>query len=141
MYKYAGYGLLILAVSGCAIKQEVKVADAISTVEKREVCVIQKSAVRAGFLEAYKAALTDKNYLVKTLPETSTIKDCPVVSTYNAQWRWDLALYMAYAEIKVFKDGEKVGSALYDSRSGGGNMGKFIDAEKKIKELTEQVFP
>ena len=39
------------------------------------------------------------------------------------------------------KDGKPVGEAKYDSTRGGGNMGKFIDADKKITELVNQLFP
>ena len=78
---------------------------------------------------------------MKILPESASVNDCQVASTYTAKWRWNLALYMAYAEINVFKDGEKAGGAVYDSQRGGANMGKFIDADAKIKELTNQVFP
>ncbi|PSL16650.1 hypothetical protein CLV44_10148 [Marinobacterium halophilum] len=46
-----------------------------------------------------------------------------------------MALYMSFAEIQIHKDGMLQGQALYDSTHGGANMGKFIDAENKIKEL------
>ena len=52
---------------------------------------------------------------------------------------WDIALYMAYAAIKVYHNGKLDGEAIYDSRSGGGNFSKFIDAEPKIRELVEQL--
>ncbi len=46
---------------------------------------------------------------------------------------------MSYAEINVFHNGVLDGKAVYDSRSGGGNMSKFIDAEEKIQELVEEL--
>lgn len=141
MYKTAGWVLMVLLLSGCAIKQEIKAADALSTVPNKEVCVVKNTSVREGFLDTYRSALADKKYAVRVLPESATVKDCEITSTYTAKWRWDLALYMAYAEIKVFKDGDKVGEAIYDSMRGAANMGKFIDADAKIKELTHQVFP
>ena len=103
--------------------------------------MVKNPAVKEGFLDSYRSALTNKKYSVKILPESASVNDCQVASTYTAKWRWDLALYMAYAEINVFKDGEKAGEAVYDSQRGGANMGKFIDADAKIKELTNQVFP
>lgn len=48
---------------------------------------------------------------------------------------------MAYAEIKVYQGGKTIGEAKYDSQRGGANMGKFIDADKKINELVNQLFP
>jgi len=55
-----------------------------------------------------------------------------------------MALYMALAEIKIFRNGEKVGEAIYDSRKGsfaGGGFKKFIKGEEKIFELVNLLFP
>lgn len=52
-----------------------------------------------------------------------------------------MATYMAYAEIKVNDNGKPIGEAIYDSTNGSGNLGKFISAETKIKELVDQLFP
>jgi len=44
--------------------------------------------------------------------------------------------------IRVYQYGQQVGQAEYDSRWGGGRViDKFINAEKKITELTNQLFP
>lgn len=126
------------ALSGCAIQQTVKPVDRFA---EKEICVIDNPAVRATFFESYKRALTSKGYVVKRLPTSASITECNITSTYSAKWRWDLALYMAYAEIKVYNNGRSIGDAIYDSQRGGGNMGKFIDADKKIAELTNQLFP
>jgi hypothetical protein len=50
-------------------------------------------------------------------------------------------MYMNYVNFKIYRDGNLVGEALYDSRRGGANMNKFIDADKKVMELTNQLFP
>lgn len=48
---------------------------------------------------------------------------------------------MNYADIRVFENGCQVGQAEYDARWGGGRPDKFISAESKIAELTQQLFP
>lgn len=51
-------------------------------------------------------------------------------------------IYMTYLDIRVFENGQQVGRALYDARRGGGRVfKKFINAEKKINELVDQLFP
>jgi hypothetical protein len=112
----------------------------VEKIEGREICVIENPAVRPGFIEAYKRSLTAKGYTVRHLAASGAITQCPVTSTYSANWRWDLALYMAYADIKVYSNGKLVGEAIYDSQRGGANMGKFIEADKKINELVNQLF-
>ena len=131
-------GVTALMLSGCAIKQEIR---AVGALESPQVCIVSNPAVRQTFSEALARSLKGRGYEPRMLEANSSITSCPVVLTYSANWRWDLALYMAYAEIRVFKAGQESGSAIYDSTRGGGNMGKFIDAEKKVGELTAQVFP
>lgn len=130
--------LLVTFFTGCAIHQNVK---PVERFEDKQICIIEKPAVKAGFLETYSRVLTTKGYVVKQLPPSASLVDCPVTSTYNARWKWDLALYMALAEIMVYKNGKPIGEATYDSLSGDGALSKFIDAEKKITELVNQLFP
>jgi hypothetical protein len=130
--------LLLAGLNGCAIHQTVK---PIEKLEDKQVCIVETPSVKAGVLEAYKRALTAKGYVVKQLPQSASLVECPITSTYTANWRWDLALYMVYAEITVYNNGKPVGKATYDATRGGGNMNKFIDADKKISELVNQLFP
>jgi len=128
----------VSVLGGCAIQQTVT---PVSKVEGRQICVIQNPAVRAGFIQAYERSLVAKGYTVRQLPPSAAITDCPVTSTYTANWRWDLALYMAYAEIKVFSNGRPAGEVKYDALRGGANMNKFVAGDRKIDELVNQLFP
>lgn len=88
--------------------------------------------VRTGFLKEFRSVLSSKGINNKVVDEHSVPEDCQWTATY-------LALYMSYAEIKVFHKGRLDGEAKYDSTRGGANMGKFIDAESKIRELVNQL--
>jgi hypothetical protein len=130
---------LLLTISGCAIQQTI---NPVPRFEGKEVCIVENLAVtQKGFLETYRQVLSEKGYAVKLLPAAATVTECPVTSTYTANWRWDLALYMAYANIQVYNNGQLAGSATYDSTRGGANMNKFIKGEVKITELVNQLFP
>lgn len=134
-----GSMLITAALTGCAITQNVKPVDGF---EGREICIVVNPAVsQQGFLATYQRVLTVKGYQVRQLPVGSSLTACPVTSTYTANWRWDLALYMAYADIKVYSNGQQSGQATYDALMGGANMGKFIKGEAKIEELVNQLFP
>lgn len=76
-------------MTGCAIHQTVK---PVERFDGKRVCIIEKASVKAGFLETYSRVLTSKGYEVKTLPPSASLVDCPVTSTYNAKWKWDMAL-------------------------------------------------
>lgn len=126
----------LLALSGCAINQSVT---PVGSLEAREICIVENTAVRTTFLDALRKSVEAKGYVVRLLPAGSPLRACPVTVTYTANWRWDLALYMAYAEINVFKAGAPAGKAVYDSLGGGANLGKFISAEDKVNELVNQL--
>jgi hypothetical protein len=126
-------------LAACAINQTVK---PVAQFQGTEVCIVHNPLVsQAGFVVAYTRALTDRGYKVRQLPSGSVLTACSVTSTYTANWRWDMALYMAYADIKVYNGGVQSGQATYDAKSGGANMNKFIKADAKIAELVDQLFP
>ncbi|MGE3538318.1 MAG: Sbal_3080 family lipoprotein [Candidatus Tectimicrobiota bacterium] len=128
----------VLVLTGCAIHQRI---DPVTRMDTSELCIIDNPDVRSGFLEAYRSALSAKGYQTKVLDKSASVHDCPITSTYTANWRWDMLMYMAFAQITVYANGKKIGDALYDSLGGSGNMGKFISAETKIRELVDQLFP
>lgn len=105
------------------------------------LCIIENPAVRKGFFETYQQVLQERGHTVRTLPQGSDIRACTLTTTYMGRWSWDLAIYLSYARIDVYNDGRLIGSAEYDARSGGANMGKFVKGEKKIRELAERLFP
>jgi len=128
-----------MLVSSCSITQDINPYQA---TDINEICIIEDTAVRSGFLRAYKRALREKGYKIRILGEHANLDDCELTSTYMGRWSWDLALYMALAEIKVFRNGIQTGEAIYDSRSGGGLVfKKFIKGEEKIYELVNLLFP
>ena len=129
---------LVISISGCAIHQNVK---KVERFDSKEICVVENPAVKFDFLPTLTKSLEALSFTVKMLPPAAALRDCPVTVTYTANWRWDLAMYMAYAEIKVSKNGQPAGEAIYDSLRGGFNMGKFIKGETKIAELVNQLFP
>jgi len=95
--------------------------------------------VRQGFTDTYRAALQEKGFTVKQLPPASNPSDCHLSTQYIAQWKWNLTIYMSYVEIKVYEDGRMIGKALYDARIAG--LDKYINAEDKIREMVNELFP
>jgi hypothetical protein len=106
-----------------------------------EVCIVEDPRVRAGFLREFRRSLESLGYAVRLLPPSARHDACIVTTTYVARWSWDLTIYMSYAEIVVYLDGDHAGHAAYDSRSGSFNVLKFIDAEPKIREVVAELFP
>jgi hypothetical protein len=132
--------ILPLLISGCSIKQTVTPA-ALSIEQPQEICLIPAEGLRAGFNATYTTELKNKGFHTRELPAGSPPSVCALSTTYIGEWSWDLALYMTYANIQVFENGRRVGQAEYDANWGGGRPDKFINAQNKIIEMTQQLFP
>ena len=136
MYKKLLILLSAAVVSACSITQNIQ---SVEMSRGSEICIIENTGVRKGFLEEFKSVLSSKGIAYQVVSEGSVPASCEWTSTYMANWTWDLALYMSYAEIKVFHNGNLEGVAKYDSTRGGANLSKFIDAETKIQELVNEL--
>jgi hypothetical protein len=136
--------LCLAALYGCAgITQRVKGLESTPT---DEVCIIENSAVRPGFVAEYRRTLEQLGYRHRMLPAGSQVGDCALTSTYVGRWSWSTVLYLGYAEILVFTNGAQSGEALYEVPwymrwFGGAGYDRFIDAEAKIRDLTLMLFP
>lgn len=131
-------GVAFLALTGCSIQQTVK---PVKSLDVTQICIVSNPSVRASFSDKLQSLLSLRGFDVRMLTSGTPVKACPISLTYTASWRWDLALYMAHAQINVFEQGLPAGDAVYDARSGGGSLGKFINADQKIEELVNQLFP
>lgn len=127
----------VTLISGCAIKQDV---DPASLGGLDTLCIVENQSVRASFIEALTKIL-DERKIQHEVMNAEEAADCEWKMTYTARWSWDLALYMAYTQINIYKAGSLDGQAVYDATQGAANMDKFIDAESKIRELVEDLFP
>jgi hypothetical protein len=131
--------LAAIAVTGCAITQEITPFR--SDPSNRDLCLVRNSeVVQDGFHDVYVRVLERKGYVVRSLQDKALVNSCPLLATYEAIYRWDLAIYLARADLRVFADGKEAGRAVYDSLSGGANMNKFIRTEPKLTELVDQLF-
>ena len=130
----------VFTLSGCAITQDVTP----SGLDQRahELCLVRNSeVVQDGFHDVYARVLEKKGFKVRWLADKSPVTSCPLVGTYEVIYRWDLAIYLARADLRIYADGKEAGRAVYDSLSGGANMNKFVRTEPKLTELIDQLFP
>lgn len=124
-----------ILLSACTIKQTIEPANVASD---ETICIIEDPDVREGFLNELTKVLREKQVRYTVMDKHAAL-DCEWTMTYLGRWTWDMALYMSYAEIKVYQNGRLDGEAIYDSSAGGFNFDKFVDAEPKIRELVEEL--
>ena len=130
----------VFALSGCAITQNVTPSGLDQPAQ--ELCLVRNSeVVQDGFHDVYVRVLEKKGFKVRWLPDKAPVTSCPLVATYEVIYRWDMAIYLARADLRIYADGKEAGRAVCDSLSGGLNMNKFVRTEPKLAELVDQLFP
>ena len=139
--KHTKFALLALSgaaiLSACSIRQSVEPA---TLGAGESICVINNEDVGKNVEAVIVDDLRDKGYIVRVVSDFND-PSCTNKLTYVANWNWDVAVYMNNLEIEVFEGAVRTGEANYNSEKGGANMGKFINAEDKIRELLAELFP
>ena len=133
---FSGCFLFLTACS--SIKQNI---EPIPQQDKASICIIENASVKEGFLNTFENVLQERGYVVKIIQPGGNTEGCGLTSTYTGIWKWDLAIYLAYARIDVFSNGQRVGLAEYDTGFGGLNLNKFVKGHVKVRELVEKLFP
>jgi hypothetical protein len=125
---------VIVLLSACAIHQNI---DPVEDETIKEMCVVWNPDVRDGFLIALTDAI-EENGIATRVVEESEADDCTYRVTYTATWSWDLAIYLVYANIRVWEGKEQIGESEYNASGGSGRIfDKFVDAEEKVYELVD----
>lgn len=119
-----------LLLGACSTKQVTPVA----IPEEKRICIIENPKVLHDFLGAYRRALEARGFQVEVIGPASQPSACPMTTAYVGFWRWDLVLYLAYAELRVYKGGQPAGRAVYNARSSRSG------AEGTIKGMVDDLF-
>lgn len=126
-----------LLAASCTISQSVT---PIAGERPEEVCVARNDDVH---MEAFHAELVrqiERRGVAVSSYDGTPPEDCRYRVQYTANWRWDMAMYLSYAQIQVFDGSQPVGSAIYDATQGGANMDKFGATAEKIQPLVAELF-
>jgi hypothetical protein len=139
MYRARMFALLAVCVgmTGCSIRQTV---DPIKPTQVSRVCVLDnKDIFMDGFQPEVQQQIEAKNIPTKVYTGERPA-DCSHYLEYTANWQWDMAMYLTYAEFRVYDSRGIAGTAKYDARQGGGRLDKFGHTADKIRPLIDQLF-
>lgn len=129
--------LAAVVCASCAMKQTVQP----STLTTRNVCLIENPAVLYNFDTSLASHLRRKGLSVRVVKPDEDTSNCPASVTYTANWTWDFTPYMRFAQITLIEGNAPAGQAVYDTSNGGMRLDKWVNADKKIGELVDQLFP
>jgi hypothetical protein len=135
---------------GCAAKQKIT---HFNDIVPQKICIAKHEAVKDSFLTALQEGFSNHNIDTRVVRgvyekkgnmyypqiDTSELIGCDAITFYAANWSWDLAMYMSYANIWVTDIGmtQKIAQAHYQTRGG---PDKFINARNKVLELVDQMY-
>jgi hypothetical protein len=132
----AGFSVTVL--NGCSIFTRV---DPVET-KIAEVCIKNNPAVlMGGFLPELRSQIETHGIKTRVFDKHAP-KDCLYQLLYTANWRWDFAMWLTYAELAVYESEHRnrIGVAIYDARDGNGLPDKFGPTADKLRTLTDSLF-
>jgi len=125
-------GIMFIFMSGCVSRSINKVSGIITNTE---ICVVRNHSVSLDFFNAYSNTLENNGYVTR---EVEHPNECPVYTTYTAQFGNHWGLYLARASFIIYKDGVPVGSATY--KAPRFDITKHGRIEAKIQTLVNKMF-
>ena len=122
-----------LSSGAFAAKIEGKMA---AGIEGQEVCIVDNPGVQQDFRDAYQRRIQAKGYATRIVKQ---IGDCPVSTTYTAQYGQHWGVYLARSTLLVYRDGAQIGSVSYSVSYG--NPTKHGRVEDKIEQIVDKLLP
>ena len=128
--------VLLSLLSGCSI---VKRVDPVP--EKLSSLCIEKNTdiFMDDYLGILEKELASLKVPTKTV-EPSESSKCRDVFRYKANWKWDMAMYLVYANFSVFRGDNRIGYGEYSSAGGGFRPDKWGTTEDLIKPILAELF-
>jgi len=125
---------MLVSLSACV---SLNVSRVTSLNGNEEICIEENPAVRQAFLDAYVRRIENIGYKTRVIKSGSE-SNCAVTSTYTANYGIHWGLYLARAQLNIYKNSELIGTAEY--RAPFMSPGKHGRIEGKIAKMVSQLF-
>ena len=127
---------LAMLVTGCTITQHVQ---PVPPNTLSSLCIEENDETWSKeFLPTLRAQLEHRG-IASTVYQGTPPESCRYRLTYDVNWGWDLAVYLTYANLRIYDGIKPIGEATYDARDGGGRFDKFGRTEEKLNTLLDQL--
>ncbi len=128
---------IALVATGCSITQSIEPLDA---VDVSLVCVLDNPEIHMAGFQPEMRELIEQRGIRTDVYSGSRPARCSHYLEHTANWKWDLAMYLSYADLRVYDAQGLAGQATYDARSGSGRMDKFGPTREKLAPLVDELF-
>lgn len=139
MRSLAAIGLLLfsLILTSCTITQKVTPVPAGTGLGKIYIQE-NKEALMEGLLPELVSQVKAQGYEAESY-QGARPADARFHMTYEATWRWSMAVYLFYFKASLFDGDRVIGEAIYDATHGGQRFDKHGPTSEKISPLIKQL--
>lgn len=136
--KILQFTVLTASLAGCSLPITIQAPPADTKIS--QLCIINNPKVLMhGFLPELKSQI--KSHGISTQLWTAyNPKGCRYWLVYTANWRWDFAMVLVYADLKLYDHQLLIGRTVFDNIHPGINPFYYGPADEKLKALTEPLF-
>lgn len=135
--RIAALALGLILLTSCSINDRV---EPLPVAGMTKICLRTNEAVHmSGFLPEIIHQF-GRHGVTATSYAGARPKGCRYHGKYVARWTWDMAMYLNFAEIKIFDHGKQIGLVEYDARVAQFHIGKFGTTRSKLGPLFDRLF-
>jgi hypothetical protein len=129
--------VLVPFISSCT---SIRVDPVASGTYISHVCIENNPRViRSDFLPAVRDGF-DRHHISTSVYEGAVPPECEYLLSYTATQTWDMAMVMKDAELRLRKNGELIGTAIYHLNGGGGlSLFKWQGSETKMTPVIDEL--
>lgn len=107
--------------------------------QSTNITIVKDDATRAVFLDTMQTWCLDTSHKCTVVSDGTPPNPADLTLTYVSRWSWDLRTFIADAEIKAYKNSQRIGEVEFDAPNSA-NFDKFGDDDKRIASMMEILF-
>ena len=107
----------------------------------QQICVEENPKVKvSGFSQALEDAFQNHRIQTRFFSESTLPSNCIYTLKYTAFRNWDMVTYLTDADLYLYKEGERIGSANFHLVGGGGfALTKYRSTRSKVADMVNQL--
>lgn len=129
--------LLCLFLTQCISTQITPVTGGLNS--RQKVYIVRNEAdFMEEFLPTLERQVKELGYSTEVVGQAPTGNVCYL--TYQANWRWDMAMYLSYFRATLHEGTKIIATGEYDARFAGLALTKFGHTETKMRPVVQGLF-
>ncbi|ELX4200130.1 Sbal_3080 family lipoprotein [Vibrio vulnificus] len=107
--------------------------------QSEEITIVKDDATREIFLDSMQEWCLETAHKCTVVSDGTSPKGSELTLTYVSRWSWDFRTFIADAQVKAYKNSEKVGEVEFKAPNSG-NTNKWGNDNKRIIAMMDLLF-